>query len=120
MIVFDRISESYEYADDAKDLQRQLMRDYNVSLRMSGRDIVVIDKIKIPPEEQGKGTGTEIMKHIVDWADANHIILALTPSADLGGNKNKLQVFYKRFGFVDNKGRNKDYEIWDTMYRNPE
>jgi hypothetical protein len=119
MIVFNSLDESYMYANDAKDLQRQLMSDYDVSLRMSGRgELVTIDKIKV--SEKSGGVGTEVMKHICEWADNNFITLALTPSSDLGGNKNRLQKFYKRFGFVDNKGRNKDYEISESMYRHPE
>jgi GNAT superfamily N-acetyltransferase len=120
MITFDRLSESYRYAIDVKDLKRQILNDYNVSLSISGKDIVVIDKIKIPESERGQGIGTEIMQHIIDWADENFVILALTPSSDLGGNKAKLKTFYKRFDFIDNKGRNKMYEISETMYREPQ
>lgn len=45
----------------------------------------------------------------------------LTPSKDFGGTSVKrLTDFYKRFGFVENKGKNKDFTIRDTMYRVPE
>ena len=31
----------------------------------------------------------------------------------------RLKKFYKKFGFVENKGRNKDFEISELMYREP-
>ena len=59
------------------------------------------------------------MKHLTDWADANGKTVTLSPSSDFGGNKARLVEFYKRFGFVENKGRNKDFSISDTMFRKP-
>ena len=113
------INENYEYANDAKDLKKQILADYSgVQLSFSERDeYVALDKIKVT--DQGNGTGSEVMRHITDWADANDKILTLTPSADLGGSKPKLIKFYKKFGFIPNTGKNKIYEISDTMYRNP-
>ena len=32
----------------------------------------------------------------------------------------RLKTFYKRFGFVENKGRNKDFSYRDSMYRLPQ
>ena len=32
----------------------------------------------------------------------------------------RLKDFYKQFGFVENKGRNKDFTISDSMYRLPQ
>ena len=45
-------------------------------------------------------------------------LIYLTPDTSFGGTSiNRLKRFYKRFGFIENKGSNKDYEINDTMYR---
>ena len=46
--------------------------------------------------------------------------VALTPSSDFGGNKSRLTEFYKKFGFIENKGKNKRYEISEAMYRDPQ
>ena len=69
--------------------------------------------------ESGQGMGSTAMKKIIQHADQNNKTIALTPSADYGGNKNKLIKFYKQFGFVMNKGRNKNYETQELMVREP-
>jgi len=89
-----------------------------VELSLSGRgNTVIIDKIIA--EKQGTGAGTKALKDIIDHADVNGKTLALTPSADFGGSKARLTKLYKSLGFVDNKGKNKDFEISETMLREP-
>ena len=77
----------------------------------------VLSRIVVPEGERGAGTGTQVMSRILETADAQGATVALTPSSDFGGNKKRLVEFYKRFGFVENKGRNKDYEVSESMYR---
>ena len=48
-----------------------------------------------------------------------NLIIGTTPSSDFGSSKTRLTKFYKRFGFVNNKGRNKNFAFKDTMIRNP-
>ena len=69
--------------------------------------------------EKNQGFGTELMKDICEYADSSKKIIVLSPSDEFGGNKKKLFEFYKRFGFVENKGKNKEFGIFETMYRNP-
>lgn len=76
-----------------------------------------ISRIVVPEGERSAGIGTQVMGEILAAADAQGATVTLTPSSDFGGNKKRLTEFYKRFGFVENKGRNKDYEISDAMYR---
>ena len=85
----------------------------------SGKDILTLSKIIVPKELRGQGMGSTAMKKIIQHADQNNKTIALTPSADYGGNKNKLIKFYKQFGFVMNKGRNKNYETQELMVREP-
>ena len=59
------------------------------------------------------------MNKIISYADAEDKVIQLTPSKDFGGSVPRLIKFYKRFGFVENKGKNKDYEISHSMYRLP-
>ncbi|MDC1446571.1 hypothetical protein N8344_01205, partial [bacterium] len=35
-------------------------------------------------------------------------------------SQSRLRKFYKRFGFIDNKGRNKNYEFRNLMIRYPQ
>lgn len=87
----------------------------NIAIRQDKSGNIVLDKIKIT--DQGTGVGTSFMTDLVDLADIKGSTIALTPSGDFGGNVKRLKEFYKRFGFVENKGKNKDYEISETMYR---
>ncbi|SNY95586.1 LPD38 domain-containing protein [Halomonas sp. hl-4] len=104
----------------ARDIAKQLRDEFpGLKLDMAGRkDRATISRIVAPT--QSEGTGSAVMRKITDWADASGKTLALTPSRDFGGSEKRLSDFYKRFGFVENKGKNKDYEISETMYREPD
>jgi len=106
--------------ENVQTLSSELEKQFNVQLSLSELgDIISLNKIIIPEEQRGTGIGSEVMKKIIDYADANQKIISLTPTEDYGGKKNKLIKFYKKFGFVDNKGKNKNFETRDTMIRNP-
>ena len=75
--------------------------------------------VKIPKELKGQGIAKSIMKEILSIADKNNIILSLTPTNEFGSSKARLIDFYKKFGFVMNKGKNKNYQISNTMLRLP-
>ena len=57
------------------------------------------------------------MAAVVAAADAQGIDLALTPSDAFGSSTARLERFYRRFGFVPNKGRNKDFTTRERMLR---
>lgn len=101
------------------ELSQQVKAEHpDIKLDLSrGNGKVTLSRIVVP--ERSKGVGSAVMRRIVEAADRNGDTVTLTPSADFGGNKARLVKFYKRFGFVENKGRNKDYEISETMYRPP-
>lgn len=104
-----------------KNLQIKILKKFNVKLSLSlvGNKIELI-KIIVNGDDRNKGVGTNVMDDIVNFADRNKLIIVLTPSSDFGGNKSRLVSFYKKFNFVENKGKYKDYEISDTMYRLPQ
>lgn len=80
------------------------------------------DKISIDlivAREKNTGAGTRLMQDICDYADRQKKTIILSPSDEFGGNKKRLIEFYKRFGFVENKGKNKIFEIFESMYRLP-
>ena len=111
-----------EYSNlSASDLVQKLQSEHDglkLSIFGNGQN-ATLSKIIIPDGSRGAGIGSQVMNKITEWADQNQKTIALTPSADFGGNKKRLGEFYKRFGFVENKGRNKDFEISESMYRNP-
>lgn len=111
-------------------VQQQTAREFAASLReenpglkidlVGSGKVVTLSRIVVPDDARNSGTGTAVMQRLTQWADQNGKTLALSPSGDFGGNKARLGEFYKRFGFVENKGRAKDYEISETMYREPQ
>lgn len=97
-----------------EDLARSLGVDLSVSER--GGYVTVG---RIVAGERGQGAGSRVMQALVEYADAAGKTLALTPSKDFGGTVSRLREFYARFGFVDNKGRAKDFGTRETMIRAP-
>jgi len=83
------------------------------------RTSLVVPRIIVKEECRGTGVGTQIMNDLIAYADDNKQVVALTPSSDFGGNKNRLIQFYKRFGFKHNKGVHKSFQFRETMIRYP-
>jgi len=82
-------------------------------------NLATLDRLVVPKELRQEGLGTLFMGQLTKAADADNARLALSPSGDFGGNKTRLVDFYKRFGFVPNKGRNIDFTINQSMRREP-
>ena len=69
---------------------------------------------------RSKGLGTEFMNTLTSLADQIGYKITLTPSNAYGGNVQRLKEFYRRFGFIFNKGDNRDYTHKEDMYRLPQ
>ena len=83
-------------------------------------DKITLNKLIVDKDARGSGKGSEYMNTLTEYADATGKRITLTPSKDFGGSSvSRLKAFYKRFGFVENKGKNKDFEESDSMYRDP-
>lgn len=97
----------------------QNAKNSNVKLDISENNGVInLSRIVVPKEQRGTGVGSGIMKQLVDYADATGSRITLSPSTDFGATSvSRLKDFYKQFGFVENKGRNKDFSTRETMYR---
>lgn len=67
--------------------------------------------------DPNQGEGTKAMREITDYADSVGKNISLTPTSDYGADKARLVEFYKRFGFVENKGKNKTQATSDAMIR---
>lgn len=106
----------------ASTLKEELgLRD--LSIYLSGNDDLKINMIAVPKGSLGEGRGSRAMQRIVDFADAKNLRTKLTTGVKDDGfgttSRSRLIKFYKRFGFVENKGRNKDFSITENMYRLP-
>lgn len=83
--------------------------------------IIILRFLVIPSSCRRLGFGTRFMVDICKFADDINSILMLSPTMDLGATSiNRLKKFYKRFGFVENSGKRKMYELpLLKMYRLP-
>lgn len=98
------------------DRLRQEHPGLRIDLHRSG-EYVVLSRIQLPREGRNRGVGTRAMRELVAQADRNGTPLALSPSADFGGNVARLKRFYRRYGFVPNTGRSRDLTVSETMIR---
>jgi GNAT superfamily N-acetyltransferase len=78
---------------------------------------IFISQINIKKEFRNQGFGSKIMTDLIQYADKTKSTLYLTPDDSLGSSHARLVKFYKRFGFVPNKGKNKDWSTQETMLR---
>jgi GNAT superfamily N-acetyltransferase len=89
---------------------------------LNGKDLK-LDSLIVPRESQKMGRGSAAMQDLCAFADAHGARLLLTPGIadDRHGttSRTRLVGFYKRFGFVENKGRNRDFSISAGMIREP-
>ncbi len=104
--------------ESAKDLLKTKYPDVDISVYEKDGEIN-LSKIIVPKSDRNLGVGTKAMNDLIKYADDTNQKITLTPTADYGGNKNKLIDFYKRFDFVENKGKNKDFSTRELMYRSP-
>lgn len=85
---------------------------------------IEVSSLIIARENRKQGVGSSFMEDLCDYADQTRRRILLSPGYkdDNHGTTShtRLIKFYKRFDFVQNKGRNKDYHISHTMIRNPQ
>lgn len=84
-------------------------------------DFIRLEKIIVKASLRNQGYGTAVIEKLVKYADEKGKLLVLC--ADPKERKwplRRLMDFYKRFGFVENKGKNFLDKFWnDNMYRKP-
>lgn len=112
--------------ENIKHLESQLKSEFNLrSLNLSETSDgdIYISMIAVDKSQLGQGIGTKVMNKIINYADKVGKRIVLTPGKtdkSFGTtSQTRLIDFYKRFGFILNKGRNKDFSISELMYRNP-
>ena len=99
---------------------RQKWKNAGVDNFVSGKyDNINLSSVVVPKHAQNQGIGTKYMQDLSALADKLGKTVTTSPSSDFGGTKSRLIKFYKQHGFVENKGRNKDFTTSETMYRLP-
>ena len=82
-------------------------------------DSIEFNLIVIKKEYRNTGVTTHILNTVTEYADKEDKMVTLTAADDYGSNLSRLKKFYKRFGFISNSGRNRNFKYRDTMLRYP-
>ncbi|MFJ6483112.1 hypothetical protein ACIQK6_23775 [Streptomyces sp. NPDC091682] len=101
---------------------RRALDDHPAKIRISfdsTTGYLALDLLVVTRVRRNEGTGTAIMRALIAAADLYSAPMALTPAADFGGSVPRLRTFYRRFGFIGNRGRGKDYATSHAMIRRP-
>jgi GNAT superfamily N-acetyltransferase len=108
-----------------KDFESSLKADLGLKTLsiFESKESLVLNTIIVPKSDRKKGIGTRAMEMITEYADSRGMMITLSPAIkdDFQGvtSRARLVKFYKQFGFIENKGRNKDFSISNSMYREP-
>lgn len=116
-----------ESSDPVAELESELEKKYprlTLSLWRRNRSdgwYLHVQTIALKRGDQGRGTGSSVMEDICAFADSHRIMVALTPGVQDPNwgttSRSRLVAFYKRFGFVENKGRRADLSLSEGMIR---
>ena len=98
---------------------QMIQENAQIDLYGNSKDGYVLSRIIVPKALRGQGEASKAMQNLIDRMDQEQAIIVTTPSSDFGSSKSRLIKFYKRFGFVPNSGRNKDFRFRETMIRYP-
>lgn len=110
--------------EDYSDVVREKygLDSFQMYFRTDG--VLYLDRIIVKKGERKRGIGTAVLEEVTRFADAHGLMMQLMPATrdDYFGSTSRARLvrFYKRFGFVENKGRHRDFGIGhDVMYRMP-
>lgn len=103
-----------DFADSIKN--KYGLDTFNVS---ESQGDIVLDRIAVPKENRGEGIGSKAVQDLIDYADSTGQRIRLTAEGFDGTSPVRLKNFYKKLGFVENKGRNKDFRFREGFYREP-
>ncbi len=84
---------------------------------------ISLNMISVPKGARKQGAGSAAIEELTRYADdkGKRITLSVGQKDDGFGTTSRARLvkFYKRLGFVENKGRNKDFALPPGMYRDP-
>lgn len=87
--------------------------------RLNDNHYLILNKLVI--KNKNEGNGTHFMEDLCHYCDDNKKILCVTPDTAFGASSvTRLKTFYKKFGFIENKGKHQDFTHREAMYRLPE
>lgn len=97
------------------------LRGFSINLTAAGD--IDLAMLVVERGAQGAGLGTDVMQQLTAFADTHGVRVTLSPTSanrEWGTtSRGRLVRFYRRFGFVENAGRRKDFALSASMYREP-
>lgn len=113
-----------EVREWAEALEKRLgLQSFDAWLSTSGgRADLHVQSLIVPAARRKEGIGTRAMEAVCDFADERGLRATLSPGIHDAGSttsRSRLVRFYKRFGFVENRGRHSDLALSAGMYREP-
>jgi ribosomal protein S18 acetylase RimI-like enzyme len=99
------------------------LQGFSIELQPNGD--LFLESLIVDRGAQRTGIGTAAMQELTRFADLNGRRITLTPAHrnEIGQGEptstGRLVKFYKRFGFVENAGRNRNMDLTAGMYREP-
>ena len=112
---FTNINEAVFKSNPLQSTLREKYKDFLEKLIIIDKgEQLELNQIRILPKYRNQNVGSKIMTDIVKYADINNKILTLTPTEDFGSSQDRLESFYKKFGFTNKK---QSIKTDDTMVR---
>lgn len=126
----DILFENHPLSDEVQKLEDDLKVKYpsidKLGIYMDKRkNSLFLSDLYVKDQFRGTGVGSAVMRDIVAYADSRKlpIVLIPEPESETRSSLTKLINFYKKFGFVLNKGKTVDYLLSEpfslSMYRLP-
>jgi GNAT superfamily N-acetyltransferase len=112
------IDSDVSYSLSLEDIKTKYADKTDYLFLFEHNDTISINNMVVKKEYRNQGIGTQILNDVIAYADEKGKTITLTPTTEYG-TQNKLKKWYKANGFVENKGRNADLRLSDTMYRLP-
>ena len=99
---------------------KNILDRYNLNDLILSKNGKYVTLNKIIAKKIGNGYGGKFMEDLIKIADKNGWILSLTPDTSYGATSiGRLKKFYKKYGFVSNKGKHSDFNTRESMIRKP-
>ena len=102
----------------------QIKQQYNLqqfNLWLTQRGDLKLNDIIVRKENRKQGIGSQVIKALCTFADKYKLRIIVSPGVKDTAygvtSRSRLVRFYKRFGFIENKG--KDFTISESMFRLP-
>jgi GNAT superfamily N-acetyltransferase len=107
------------------DLRAEFPAVRKLALAINPDDTLYLEDLQIDPSQRRQGIGSAVVRRINEFANAHGLTVSLTPARKFYGgpdgttSADDLRTFYRRLGFVDNRGASRDTAIDAKMYRRP-